>query len=242
MKYKKCLGDALILVNEAQNELSAIRSYYESSISNNEIDSRLLIKIKCTLELLRSALDYTAQGLVLKYSPQNKKKVYFPYATKETDREKFIKEKRIERSLPGLSEARPDLADLILSMQHFSSEGARWFPEFMDLNNKNKHVHLVPHEQFKGVSFVFEGRKIVSEGITIGETGAIETDKGILKGPLNITYENANDFNGYGIFKAEEYDAIYIDGYGYPLNSYEFMNHCVKALSAVVQVIANEVP
>ncbi len=189
----------------------------------------------------RSALDYTAQGLVYKYSPENEKKVYFPYASKETNKNKFIKEKRINKSLPGLSESRPDLVELIVSMQHFSSDGARWFPEFMDLNNKNKHLHLVAHELFKGISFEFKGNKIVSEGITIEKDSSIETNTGILNGPLTITYKNAHEFNGYGIYKVETYDAIYIDGYGYPMNSYEFINHCIKAISTVIQTFVDEV-
>ena len=105
----------------------------------------MLIKIKSTFEHLMSALDYVAQDLVLKYAPEKKKKVYFPYAALDTSKEKFIKDKRIDKALPGLREQRPDLIDTIMSMQHFSREGARWFPEFMEINNINKHVHLVPH-------------------------------------------------------------------------------------------------
>ena len=242
MNYKKCLTDAVLLADESAGELSLIEELYSKSLREKEIDTRLLVRIKGVLEHLRSSLDFVAQGLSLKYAPQNKRKVYFPYAKLDTDKETFLREKRIDKAVPGLSNRRPDIGETILAMQHFSHPGAKWFPEFIELNNKNKHIHLVPHGLFRGVSLEFNGRKIIAEGISLGETGVIETDFGTLKGPLTITVENANEFDGYGIFRAEPWEAIFIEGYGFPLNSYEFVSHCVRALSSVVKQFNQMVP
>jgi hypothetical protein len=112
----------------------------------------------------------------------------------------------------------------------------------MELNNKNKHVHLVPHGLEQGVSLAFGGSKIVAKGIALGETGMIETECGTLRGPLVITPENAKDFQGYGIFAAERWEAIFIENYGFPMNSLEFVSHCTKALSSVVKQFDRNVP
>jgi len=235
MNYRKCLDDAVLLVEEANLELSIIEELYFSSIKKTEIDNRLLIKIKGTFEHLRSSLDFVAQGIALKYDLKNKRNIYFPYARLGVDRETFVNEKRIEKSLPGLEKIRPDIVKFIMDMQHFSHEGAKWFPEFMELNNKNKHVHLVPQGLSKAVSLEFNGNQILAHGITIGESGSIKTKNGTLKGPLEITTENVNEFDGSGIFEAKAWEAIYIKGYGFPMNTFEFVRHCVCAISTVVK-------
>lgn len=242
MDYRKCFTDAMLLVDESATELPFIEELYLKSLVEKEIDRRLPIRIKTVLEHLRSALDFVAKGLSLRYAPQNKKKVYFPYAKLNIDQETFLRKKYIDNSIPGLSNLRPDIARVIIAMQHFSHPGAKWFPEFMELNNQNKHIHLVPHGLFQGVSLEFEGRKIIAEGISLGETGTIETDFATLKGPLTITPVNASDFERYGIFGAERWEEIFIEGYGFPLNTNQFIAHCVKALSSVVKQFNQMVP
>lgn len=242
MNYRKCLDDALLLVEETESELPSIRKLYEESLADQSINPKLLIKTKSVLEHLRSALDFIAQGLVLKYAPMNDKKTFFPYAKLETDKEKFMNGNKIGKAIPGLSEHRPDLVDLILSMQHFSQDGMRWFPEFMELNNKNKHVHLVPHGLVKGVCLSIGGNYIFAKSIRLGKNGVINTDQGTINGPLTITPENVDKFDGYGIAAAEQWENIYIDGYGFPLNSFEFIRHCVQSLAEAVRIFNKKVP
>lgn len=242
MNYKKCLGDAVILVEAAETDLCAMKELYLKSLEDKQIDPLLLVKVKMIFENLRSALDYVAQGLVLRYCPGHRGKVYFPYASSDVTKEQFIKSNRIEKSIPGLVESRPDLADFIISMQHFSRPGAEWFPQFMELNNRNKHVHLVPSGLVRGVRLSFDGSSIFAESIVLGESGQILTSSGVLKGPLLISPDNVNEFEGYGVFYAEAWESIYIDGYGFPMNSLEFVGHCVRAISAVVKSFERTVP
>ncbi|MBI3774456.1 MAG: hypothetical protein HY273_02695 [Gammaproteobacteria bacterium] len=217
-----------------------LKKLYVSSLEKKEIDSRLYVRVKNILENLRSALDFCAQAMVLQYSDKIPKKVFFPYAPLNVSEEKF--EKRIAEALPDLRFKRPDLFQMIMAMQHFSHDGAKWFPVFMALNNTNKHVHFVPNEITEGVSLEFNGSKIFASSISIGETGSIETDEGILKGPLHITPQNVHEHSDLGVVRSEYWEAIFIEGYGYPMNAYEFNSHCVRAISSVVKQFSAAMP
>lgn len=138
--------DAKSLVQHTQEELPKIKQAYDASLAAKTIAPPLLVEIKNVCENLRSALDFTAHGLLERHCvPGGKKpKIYFPYATAKQSRVEFEKSGRIETCIPGLAAKRPDLADLLLEMQHFGSKGYKWLPIFMDLTNENKHQRLVP--------------------------------------------------------------------------------------------------
>ncbi|MFL6623121.1 MAG: hypothetical protein ACJ8NR_11060 [Sulfurifustis sp.] len=231
------LQDALSLVVHCEAQLPVLKKLYDASLSARSVDTSLLIGVKNLLENLRSALDFCAHAIVEKYSDTTPKKIYFPYAATKEAKEEF--EKRMNRALPNVRSKRPDLWAMIIAMQHFSHPGAKWFPEFMNLTNKNKHVYLVPNEVVDGVALEAGGLQIHAEGITLGETGSIETDKGVLRGPMTVTPENADQYADLGVAKVTRWSAIYIEGYGYPMTADEFLAHCVKAISGVVEQLAS---
>jgi len=238
--YRKCLNDALLLTTDCTTNLKKLAKIYNDSIQCKHIDL-LQIRIKNTLENLRSALDFCAQAMVMKFADSRPKKVYFPYAALNTPKEKFDREQKIEKALPNLREKNPDLYSLIYSMQHFNHEGLRWFPEFMDLNNKNKHVYLVPGKIVEGVTLKQDGLTIISEGILITESGSINTSSGVTKGPIRITPDNVENFASLGIAKIEYWEAIFIEGYGFPMNAHQFVSHCVIAIDSVVKLISEKI-
>ncbi|MCG8317315.1 MAG: hypothetical protein MI976_29195 [Pseudomonadales bacterium] len=242
MNFSKCINDALTLVEDCENTLPEIKQLYNQSIDNRDIDSRLLVKIKNTLENLRSALDFCANAMVDKYSHKKPKRVYFPYATLSVSKERFLSEKRIEKAIPNLDTGNPDLYQMIIEMQHFSNRGAKWFPEFMELNNKNKHVHLVPNSINEGVQIQPGAFVVSAKGIRIGPNGGIATPNGTIKGPLEITPESIKRGNKYDGLRAKAWVEINIEDYGFPLNAYQFIEHCVRAIASVVRHIGRKMP
>lgn len=136
--------DAQALVDHAREDLAKIGKVYSESLEAKEVKGHLLVEIKNLLENLRSALDFAARGLFEKYGTSTKSdpNIYFPYARLDQDRAAFEKSKRIEACIPGLLASRPDIVDRLLAMQHFAAPSNRWLPEFMDLNNENKHERL----------------------------------------------------------------------------------------------------
>jgi len=138
--------DAKALIQHTRAQLPEIESAYEASLSDQEIKPKLLIEIKNFMENLRSALDFVAHGLFHKYGASSSKslKIYFPYATLSQPETEFQRSNRIEICIPGLTSSRPDIAEKIISFQHFSKESNRWLPIFMELNNESKHQRLTP--------------------------------------------------------------------------------------------------
>ena len=142
--------DAKSLIEAAKSDLSAIKSEYELCLSDQHIRKALLIKIKNFMENLRSALDYTAHGLFESYGDpgqRGRNKIYFPYAAASIELSRFRQQQTIQNSIPGLPRNRPDIVEKLESYQHFASHKNSWFPEFMALNNTNKHQKLTPQEK-----------------------------------------------------------------------------------------------
>lgn len=206
----KHFSQALALTESTDELLSEIERLYVADLEKTEISDRLLIKIKSFLEGLRSALEYCAQGLAEKYGNEaDKSKIAFPYARLSVTRDQFTSKKYIENKIPGLATKRPDIENYILSMQHFSDSRCKWFPQFMELTNKNKHIELTPHEKFEGVKVNIGGATIIAKGIS----GNIHGD-------------------------TSKWDAFLINGVDWPMTAIEFIQHCQRATSSVVKQLS----
>ena len=74
------LDHANDLVRHCKDLLPHIAAEYESSLNKKQVEAKLLIDIKNFMENLRSALDYSANEIFIKYghSPKAKPRIYFP--------------------------------------------------------------------------------------------------------------------------------------------------------------------
>jgi len=140
-------GDAWHLVHSCEEKLAALSELHGQCLAEHSIKSSFLIEIKNFVENLRSALDYCARALFAKFGRSKKvaPRVYFPYAKLCDDCAKFLSE-IVERSIPGLVAARPDIVDQLASYQHFGNSG-NWLLPLMDITNENKHERLTPQVQ-----------------------------------------------------------------------------------------------
>jgi hypothetical protein len=136
--------DAKALVQHARDTFKRVEAAYAQSLSEKIVKPSLLIEIKNLMENLRSALDYSAVGLLNIYgsSTSANPRIYFPYAFEGQSQADFQKSRRIESCIPGLAISRPDVAAMIESFQAFADPHNVWLPRFMDLNNENKHQKL----------------------------------------------------------------------------------------------------
>lgn len=188
--------EARDLVGHAGEELAAIQNLYQESLDEKSIKSVLLIAIKNFMENLRSALDFTARGLYSKYGAPSKAdpRIYFPYAVKHQSLSAFRKSKRIEQCIPGLRSSRPDIVTAVEEMQHWNS-GYAWLPDFMDLNNENKHERLTPQtrKESKQLKISSGGASIgLGEGASIqmGQGTSIQIGRAVIPGGQRIDVDN----------------------------------------------------
>lgn len=232
----KCFEEAVALVDYTDDQILDIEKLYLASLEKQDLNSILLIKYKNLLENLRSALDYCAHGLCEKYGNGPKPEVYFPYASLDTTREQFLK--RVEKNIPGLSKNRPDLLAFLERMQHFSRPGAEWFPQFMHLTNKNKHVRLTPRIKMDGVRLNVGGLTIMASGITMGKDARIVTDVGTVLGGQEIVPGMPVKTTGGLEAKIDKWTAFLLEGVSTHLDALEFIKHSQRALSQVVRTLA----
>src|SRR5687767_2985158 len=101
------------------------------------------------METLRSALDYSANEIFMKYghSPKAKPRIYFPYIQVGQTHTDF--HKRVEECMPGVLATRPGILAILEAYQPLSS-GDNWLPLFMELCNDNKHQSLTPQNYVEG--------------------------------------------------------------------------------------------
>ena len=181
--------DAKELIKYARGRLPEIQSAYETSLSDQKVKPQLLIEIKNFMENLRSALDFTAHGLFDKYgaSTSRSPRIYFPYATLNQSETCFRRSSKIDACIPGLSSNRPDIAEKIISFQHFSAEQNKWLPIFMQLNNENKHQQLTPQTRKEKKELkMSSGGASVSIGshasISVGRGASVQIGRMIVPG------------------------------------------------------------
>lgn len=199
----------------------------------------LLISIKNLLENLRSALDFVAQGLFQKYgrSTKSKPKIYFPYALETQTKNDFNARNRIEQCIPGLRYSRPDIALKIESYQHFSNPVNKWLPQFMELNNENKHKHLTPQTKRETKVLRLSSQGL---GITMGEGASISMGRGtsirmgnmIISGNQKFDVKNPPITLGSGKQEVIKYVSFTFDS-----NSQEVLTFLKKCIEGVEKII-----
>lgn len=118
----------------ASELIADIKAEYDEARSNEAVGvSR--VKIKHAVELIRSALEYTAQDVWRSYT-KKQNKVYFPYGK---DEPQFLAS--VKRSLPGVDLQAPKLYEIISGAQPHSC-GDSWLFDLCMVSNFNKHNGL----------------------------------------------------------------------------------------------------
>lgn len=118
-KFKEI--EAVLL--ESKNRLAGIEAEYIKSLNNAKIDSQLLIDIKAYLSDLRSVLDYLNHKIPNSDS-------YFPIC------------KHVNDFSSCYGKVDPATRSVLEKYQPYNKN--EWLKWFNVLNNKNKHVTLVP--------------------------------------------------------------------------------------------------
>ncbi|MEX1357427.1 MAG: hypothetical protein WD981_02275 [Gaiellaceae bacterium] len=173
------MADWNAVLDAAAEELAKIKRLYQEGLSKKTLPPRLPVVVKNILENQRSALDYVAHDLTAKFgSATAKTKVYFPFAPESP---KF--EASIDRVMPGVRRARPDLAATIERHQPYNRECLK---QLQELVNPNKHAGLSPQTRTKTREVTITdrsgGRASISGDVRIGPVGPAG-EQGVAFGP-----------------------------------------------------------
>jgi flagellar biosynthesis chaperone FliJ len=120
--------DINAVLKKAKTTLDLIEKKYNESLHDQEVSAELLVEIKDYLGNLRSALDYL-RNKVSKYN--------FPICKTE---------KEFENATTDLND---DLKIAIKKWQPFQNN--QWIEWFNTLNNKSKHITLIPQKRKEDV-------------------------------------------------------------------------------------------
>lgn len=197
--------DAQALLSQSELQLASIQAAYEASLEKKEVSPELLIAIKNLMENLRSALDFAAHGLFLKFGKAAGRdpRVYFPYAKQDQTRSDFIASGRIEACIPGLSAERPDIVARLEGYQHFAAPDNEWLPVFMELNNENKHQQLTPQtrKESKELRLSSRGGEVAigpGASISLGPGASMRVGDMVIRGPQDFDAATAPSAVGSG--------------------------------------------
>ena len=106
--------------------------------------------------------------------------------------------------MPGLTSNRPDIVNAIEKMQHYADPANIWLPQFMDLNNKNKHKQLTPQtrSETKTMEMKVGSTTLNFEpGASLNIGQALNINGKVIPGPISISPENPPDLQGAGTVK-----------------------------------------
>ena len=172
------LDNARALVDAAKTALPEIEQLYQQSLASRRVEPLLPVKIKNYLENLRSALDYVGREILVRFCSQAKGNLGgFPVIRREED---FAA--RVNGTLPGLLESRPDIYRTLESYQPYASPENQWLGDFNRLSQENKHAQFSPQTclEQQGTRLTDDqGRSISwSEGVRYGAGGTVEFPPG----------------------------------------------------------------
>jgi len=135
------------LVDHCEGSWPRLCQLHDDSIAQQTVKPALRLEVKHFVGDLGSALDYCASELFQKYGHSKKPspRIYFPYAKPPLGPSEF-RSKLVERCIPGLSSARPDIVEKLAEYQYFGRTG-NWLPILMKITNEHKHEQLTPQIQ-----------------------------------------------------------------------------------------------
>lgn len=236
--------DAKNLVNHAQKRLDDIRGRYESSLADKEIDPELPIEIKNLMENLRSALDFSAQALHSLHGSggENTPKIYFPYALAGQTETQFRNANRMEICISGLAASRPKIAQAIEGFQAFSDAENSWLPQFMDLNNENKHRKLSPQTRTETKELKIESgpaQMRMGPGAVMKIAPGAEIRLGggaVIRGGQTFGPDNPPKMTGPGRVEVTTWVTVVFDHNGEPV--VPFLEKAVEGVEAIVDTLS----
>ncbi|UKL29973.1 hypothetical protein [Bacillus phage PK1] len=155
------IEESKFLIKSSNIILKDIKNSYGKYVDSPDIPFQLKDRIKEFLSKTSSALEYQAFNIFTTYCKdkihpekleQAERQVYFPNKDYEPAFEKYITSR-----FPYLIELRPDLVDLIKSVQPFRSNNNKWLSDLNKLNNANKHRNLSKQRRQRKV-YIKEGK------------------------------------------------------------------------------------
>lgn len=123
------------LFEHVDERTAVVSAGYEEAKKNDVQETMLRPVVKGVFSDLRSILDYSAVAMYRTYSRKGGK-IYFPYSKDELG---YIGS--FKKNLNGLNIKRPDLYDLVRSVQPFVT-GRQWLLSLCSLTNETKHNSL----------------------------------------------------------------------------------------------------
>jgi hypothetical protein len=197
------------LLRAVRADVSTLRMDYELAKQDEKISQVSRVKVKSSLEHLRSCLEYSAQEIHDRvFGGKPPKKLYFPYSDTEN---KF--NNQVNGAFAGLKQKAPKVFSLIESLQPHKCASS-WLLSLCKATNDNKHICLSKQDRHNsavrvidlngvrvsgsgegGVIFkdcTFNGVKISGDPLIVDFKSSIDVTKSRLpKGfPVSQTYES----------------------------------------------------
>lgn len=127
------VDDIAALLDDAAEQMRTAEKLHDEALDNADARSRFKTRVKNVLENQRSALDYLAVGITKEYGTP-KGLIYYPLAQSEDEFAAVM-----ERKMPGVTAAQPDIAAAIQRHQPYNNE---WLRELSQLTREQKHNQL----------------------------------------------------------------------------------------------------
>lgn len=199
------LNDIRELLQDVEDNIKLIEKEYQKALTDKDIQQVMKVKVKSSLENLRSCLDYCAHDIYdIIYKAIDYKsigelerlKIYFPYG--ETD---VNFKASVGRTFKRLKTVNSQVYVIIESIQPFKCNN-NWLVELCRITNNIKHKELIKQQRMDTKSLNINGINLIKyEGTVVNITMSGNTFNG-KKQQSDIIIKNSevvSDLNDIGL-------------------------------------------
>ncbi|PET15017.1 hypothetical protein CN513_21130 [Bacillus cereus] len=226
--------DIYEILHDVDDSLEYISKQYKKAHADKEIKEIVKVKVKSTMENLRSCLDYCINDIDEYILGNTNRHIYFPYSNTKRQFENKIREK-----FPTLRNKNNKIYELIESVQDFSNGENAWLSILCRKTNTAKHDSLLKQNRQDNYQVkipglgIFENSQVKFENCYLGE---IPVNLGIdLEG--NITSPEPIDER----LSIEKLDWVTFTLEGTSIDLLSFLIHCRNEIQNLVESIYIEI-
>ncbi|MFB7140950.1 hypothetical protein ACFCYN_14960 [Gottfriedia sp. NPDC056225] len=231
--------DIFEIFMDVDETLLLIGEQYVKARENKEITEVLKVKVKSTMENLRSCLDYCIHDIDELVLNKHREVLYFPYKGTKNDFKTCI-----NKNFKGIRNKKPKIYDILESVQDFNNVDKPWLSILCRRTNKVKHDNLLKQSRKDNFQVNIPGfGTFINSSVTFKNSVMVNNNGEVI--PLEFSIDHKGNITGeQSIIKKlsiEKIDWLTFTIAGTNRDVLEFLTQCKNEIQHMVENIYLEI-
>lgn len=232
--------DIYEILEDVDETLEIIASKYVKAEEDPELKEIVKVKVKSTMENLRSCLDYCIHDIDEKILRKRRKTLYFPYKDSKNE----FKE-AINKQFKGLRNKNPEVYSILESIQDFNNQDLPWLGILCRRTNKIKHDKLLKQTRKDNKAAAIPGIISLQDGARVTFTNCMTNDKHGNMIPMNFSLNSDGVVTSKGPIDSritiEKINWVTFTINGTDRDVLEFLTQCRNELGEMIRRVYIEI-